>query len=69
MVASSALIFIIALFADANTDRALIPGVIDWQIPVTWFQSFNPFIIFAFTPFLVALWSRQAAQQRWGTQP
>jgi POT family proton-dependent oligopeptide transporter len=51
---------IIALFADANTDRRLIPGVIDWQIPVTWFQAFNPFIIFAFTPMLVGLWARQA---------
>jgi POT family proton-dependent oligopeptide transporter len=52
---------IIALFADANTDRRLIPGLIDWQIPVTWFQAFNPFMIFAFTPFLLSLWSRQAA--------
>jgi len=51
---------IIALYADANTDRRLIPGLIDWQIPVTWFQAFNPFMIFAFTPFLIALWSRQA---------
>jgi len=51
---------IIALFADANTDRRLIPGLINWQIPVTWFQAFNPFIIFAFTPFLIALWTRQA---------
>jgi POT family proton-dependent oligopeptide transporter len=51
---------IIALFADANTDRRLIPGLIDWQIPVTWFQAFNPFIIFAFTPFVIALWTRQA---------
>jgi POT family proton-dependent oligopeptide transporter len=51
---------IIALFADANTDRRLIPGLIDWQIPVTWFQAFNPFMIFAFTPFLIALWTRQA---------
>lgn len=51
---------IIALFADDNTDRRLIPGLIDWQIPVTWFQSFNPVIIFVFTPFLLALWKRQA---------
>ena len=29
--------------------------------PVTWFQAFNPFMIFAFTPFIVALWARQAA--------
>lgn len=51
---------IIALYADANTDRRLIPGLIDWQIPVTWFQAFNPFMIFAFTPVLLSLWTRQA---------
>ncbi|HWY60920.1 MAG TPA: peptide MFS transporter [Rhizomicrobium sp.] len=55
---------IIALFADTNTDRRLIPGLIGWQIPVTWFQAFNPFMIFAFTPFLISLWTRQAAQLR-----
>jgi POT family proton-dependent oligopeptide transporter len=55
---------IIALFADANTDRRLIPGLIDWEIPVTWFQAFNPFMIFAFTPLLLSLWARQAAKQR-----
>lgn len=55
---------IIALFADANTDRRLIPGLIDWQIPVTWFQAFNPFIIFAFTPFVIALWTSQARSLR-----
>lgn len=51
---------IIALFADANTDRRLIPGLIDWQIPVTWFQAFNPFMIFTFTPLLLSFWVRQA---------
>ncbi len=50
----------LALFADTNTDRRLIPGLINWQIPVTWFQAFNPFMIFAFTPFIVALWGAQA---------
>jgi POT family proton-dependent oligopeptide transporter len=55
---------IIALFADANTDRRLIPGLIDWRIPVTWFQAFNPFMIFAFTPFLLSLWARQARDLR-----
>ena len=55
---------IISLFADANTDRRLIPGLINWQIPVTWFQAFNPFMIFAFTPFLISLWTRQAAKLR-----
>jgi proton-dependent oligopeptide transporter, POT family len=36
------------------------------EIPVTWFQAFNPFMIFAFTPFVLALWARQAAR---GTEP
>ena len=27
---------------------------------MTWFQAFNPFMIFAFTPFLLSLWTRQA---------
>ena len=36
------------------------------QIPTTWFLAFNPFMIFAFTPFVVALWARQAAR---GTEP
>jgi len=55
---------IIALFADSNTDRRLIPGLIDWQIPVTWFQAFNPFMIFAFTPLLLSLWIRQAGRRK-----
>ncbi len=50
----------INLFAADLTDRRFIPGVIDWQIPTAWFQSFNPFMIFAFTPFVVALWGWQA---------
>jgi POT family proton-dependent oligopeptide transporter len=54
----------IALWADANTDRAV--NLVFWigEIPTTWFQAFNPFMIFAFTPFVVALWTRQAARER-----
>jgi proton-dependent oligopeptide transporter, POT family len=59
----------IILWADANTDRSLdalhLFGV-SAQIPTTWFLAFNPFMIFAFTPFVVALWARQAAR---GTEP
>ncbi len=47
----------IALWADGYTDRSVL-GL--FTIPVTWFQAFNPFMIFAFTPFIIALWSRQA---------
>src|SRR3569832_1723826 len=43
----------IRLWAEQFTNRALIPGIVNWQIPVTWFQSFNPFMIFAFTPLIV----------------
>ena len=34
------------------------------EIPVTWFQAFNPFMIFAFTPFIVGLWARQSRRGR-----
>jgi POT family proton-dependent oligopeptide transporter len=56
----------IALWADDYTDRTI--NLIFWhgEIPTTWFQAFNPFMIFAFTPFIVALWARQA---RRGTEP
>jgi POT family proton-dependent oligopeptide transporter len=54
------------LWTADNTDRSI--DLLFWrgEIPVTWFQSFNPFMIFAFTPFLVALWTRQAEK---GTEP
>ena len=54
----------IALWADGYTDRTI--NLLFWsgQIPVTWFQAFNPFMIFAFTPFILALWKRQAARGR-----
>ena len=56
----------IALWADQHTDRTI--NLLFWsaEIPTTWFQAFNPFMIFAFTPFVVALWARQA---RRGSEP
>ncbi|HVB80828.1 MAG TPA: peptide MFS transporter, partial [Candidatus Binataceae bacterium] len=56
----------IVLWADANTDRTIGLFGLGAEIPTTWFLAFNPFMIFAFTPFVVALWSRQAAR---GTEP
>jgi POT family proton-dependent oligopeptide transporter len=50
----------IALWADGHTDRSL--G--SFEIPATWFQAVNPFMIFAFTPWILALWKRQAARGR-----
>src|SRR5271165_1602213 len=54
----------IALWADSYTDRGI--NLLFWRgdIPVTWFQAFNPFMIFAFTPMIVALWSWQARKGR-----
>lgn len=56
----------IALWADAFTDRTIDLGFWQGTIPTTWFQSFNPFMIFVFTPLVVALWRRQAQR---GTEP
>jgi POT family proton-dependent oligopeptide transporter len=56
----------IALWADSYTDRSV--NLLFWQgeIPVTWFQAFNPFMIFVFTPLIVNLW---AIQSRRGNEP
>jgi POT family proton-dependent oligopeptide transporter len=56
----------IILWADGRTDRTIALFGLSAQIPTTWFLAFDPFMIFAFTPFIVALWSWQAAR---GTEP
>ncbi|MBC7879973.1 MAG: peptide MFS transporter [Anaerolineae bacterium] len=50
----------IALWADKLTDRHIFGT--SWEMPSTWFQSVNPFFIFAFTPFLTLLWNQQASR-------
>ena len=54
----------VVLWADDYTDRTI--NLILWhgEIPITWFQAFNPFLIFVFTPFIVALWAWQAKRGR-----
>jgi proton-dependent oligopeptide transporter, POT family len=54
----------IALWADDYTNRTIDLVVWRGEIPVTWFQAFNPLMIFAFTPLVVGLWSRQARRGR-----
>jgi POT family proton-dependent oligopeptide transporter len=56
----------IALWADDYTDRTI--NLIFWhgEIPTTWFQAFNPFMIFAFTPLIIGFW---AWQERRGAEP
>jgi POT family proton-dependent oligopeptide transporter len=48
------------LWIDSKVDRTI--DLFGWaaQIPTTWFLAFNPFMIFAFTPFVVLLWKHQA---------
>lgn len=54
----------IALWAERFTDRSV--NLLFWQgeIPVTWFQAFNPLMVFLFTPPLVAWWARRAKTGR-----
>jgi len=49
----------IVLWASRYTDRHLFGT----EIPITWFQAFNPFMIFAFTPIIVALWRWQGPRE------
>ncbi len=56
----------IALWADANTDRTIDLFGLRREIPATWIQSFNPAMIFLFTPFVVGFWRRQ---DRRGAEP
>jgi POT family proton-dependent oligopeptide transporter len=49
----------IQTWADEQTRWPIIFG---FQIPATWFQSVNPFFIFALTPLFTTLWKAQAAE-------
>ncbi len=51
-----------ALWADANTDRT----IFGWEMPASWFQSFNPLMIFVFVPLVNGFW---AWQDRRGKEP
>ena len=59
----------IALWADDSTNRVVNLGFWSGEIPATWFQALNPFLIFAFTPFVIGRWSRQAAHGREPSTP
>ena len=40
------------------------PVIFGFQIPATWFQSFNPLFIFMFAPLLDMFWIRQAKKNK-----
>jgi POT family proton-dependent oligopeptide transporter len=54
-----------ALWVDSDTDRT----VLGWEMPASWFQSANPFLIFLLTPCLTALWARQGKRGREPSSP
>jgi proton-dependent oligopeptide transporter, POT family len=54
----------IPLWAETYTDRYIDLLVWKGEIPVTWFQAFNPFLIFAFTPLVIGLWAWQTSRGR-----
>lgn len=47
----------VALWADSGVDRHIGSS---FSIPMTWFQSLNPLVIFLFTPVIVTYWTRKA---------
>jgi POT family proton-dependent oligopeptide transporter len=47
-------------------ERTIWPTLFGWQIPATWFQSFNPLFSFMLAPFLDMFWGWQ---QRRGKEP
>jgi POT family proton-dependent oligopeptide transporter len=47
------------IFADRNADW----HVFGWQMPSTWFQSFNPMFIFTLTPLLTGFWGWQSRRK------
>jgi len=51
---------VIALWVQQQTDRSLDLFGARVEIPATWFQSINPLLIIALTPFLMRYWARRA---------
>jgi proton-dependent oligopeptide transporter, POT family len=51
----------VALWVGTDVDRMIGGG---WEIPMTWFLSLNPLVVFLLTPVVVAHWTRRAARGR-----
>ena len=51
----------VALWADEGVNRAVGASLV---IPMTWFQSLNPLLVFALTPLVLAHWSALATRDR-----
>jgi POT family proton-dependent oligopeptide transporter len=44
-----------ALWVDSNTNRM----ILGWEMPATWYQSFNSIMVIGFTPLVLAFWKWQ----------
>jgi POT family proton-dependent oligopeptide transporter len=49
----------VALWVGQDVDRMIGGG---WEIPMTWFLSLNPLVVFLLTPVIVAHWTRRATR-------
>lgn len=49
------------VWADQNTHW---PTIFGFTLPSTWYQAFNPFMIWFFTPALTWFWAKQAAKKQ-----
>jgi len=54
---------VIALWVAQQTDRAIAPFGMRFEIPATWFQSINPLLIIVLTPFLMRYWAHRAKRR------
>ncbi|MDD5657390.1 MAG: peptide MFS transporter [Elusimicrobia bacterium] len=50
----------LALWVDSNTNRM----ILGWEMPATWYQSFNAIMIVLFTPVVLAFWRWQDKRGR-----
>lgn len=57
----------LTLFADHATDLRL--PFIDWHMPSSWFQSFNPLFIMLFAPIFSVIWLKLAKRNREPSTP
>ncbi|GAA1484797.1 oligopeptide:H+ symporter [Brachybacterium fresconis] len=55
---------VITLYSDNRLDRALqLPFLGEWEMPIPWVQSFNPFFIIVLAPLFAALWTKLGTRQ------
>ncbi|MCT2260676.1 oligopeptide:H+ symporter [Brachybacterium muris] len=55
---------VITLYSDTRLDRVLdIPFLGEWEMPISWVQSFNPFYIIVVAPLFALMWTKLGPRQ------